>query len=83
MELDGYDDAQIIIPDMVTNACQLNQVIALVQVLIQRCLTEQVFNLMLKILNLQVMLSFYAKCCQASSNDKALHTPWCHIISGL
>ena len=40
---------------------------------------------MLKILNLQVMLNklFYAKCCQANSTDKALHTPWCHIISGL
>ena len=56
MGLDGYDDAQINTLDMVTNACQLNQVIALVQVLIQRCLIEQVLNLMLKILNLQVML---------------------------
>jgi hypothetical protein len=26
---------------------------------------------------------FYAKCRQASSNYKALHTPWCHIIFGL
>ena len=34
MELDGYDDAQINIIDMVTNACYLNQLIALVQVLI-------------------------------------------------
>ena len=28
-------------------------------------------------------LSFYAKCCQANSTNKALHTPWCHIIFGL
>ena len=84
MELDGYDDAQINTPDMVTNACQLNHVIALVQVLIWRCLIEQVFNLMLKILNLQVMLlKLYAKYYQANSTDKALYTPWCHIISGL
>ena len=34
MELDGYDDAQIVTLDMVTNACYLDQVIALVQVLI-------------------------------------------------
>ena len=40
---------------------------------------------MLKILNLQVLcyVSFYAKCYQANSTDKALHTPLCHIISGL
>ena len=84
MELDGYDDAQINTPDMVTNACYLNHMIALVQVLIQGCLIKYVFNLMLKILNLQVMLlKLYAKCCQANSTDKALHTPWCHNISGL
>ena len=28
-------------------------------------------------------LDFYAKCCQASSTYKALHSPWCHFISGL
>ena len=33
-KLDGYDDVQIITSDMVTNACFLNQVIALIQVLI-------------------------------------------------
>ena len=71
MELEGYDDAQINTPDMVTNACQLNQVIALVHVLIQRCLIEQVVNLMLKIGS------------QANSTDKALHTPQCPIIYGL
>jgi hypothetical protein len=39
---------------------------------------------MLKILNIQVMLLklFFAKCCEAKSTDKALHTPWCHIIFG-
>jgi hypothetical protein len=32
---------------------------------------------------MQVMyISFYVKCCQASSIYKALHTPWCHFISG-
>ena len=40
MELDSYDDAQIIKPDMVTSACYLNLVIALVHVLIKRCLIE-------------------------------------------
>jgi hypothetical protein len=37
MELNGYDDDDNVrstTPDMVTNACYLNQVIALVQVLI-------------------------------------------------
>jgi translation initiation factor 2 beta subunit (eIF-2beta)/eIF-5 len=27
--------------------------------------------------------SFYVKCCEANSTDKALHTLWRHIISGL
>ena len=34
MELDGYDDAPINTPDMVSNAFYFNQVIALVQALI-------------------------------------------------
>ena len=82
MELDGYDDAQIIIPDMVTISCQLNQVMALVQVLIQRCLIEQVFKLMLEALNLKVILLklFMQNVVKLTAPFKPMHTPWCLII---
>jgi hypothetical protein len=29
-----------------------------------------------------VLKLFFAKCGEAKSTDKALHTPWCHIIFG-
>jgi len=41
-------------------------------------------NLLLKMLNeLHKIKAFYVKCESTSPQILALHTPWCHFISGL